>query len=1353
MFFHHLTGKQANKEVENKINPPQPVQPPVQLPNDRNLPLSTQPPQSSIPPEFQTFIKDSKSTPNFVANQSQTMYEQISQLKIDSNSYSNSYSTTSYYHQQQSTWKQGDPIKTNNSYNSLYNNNSNLNQSNNSPLKQQQSKERESLDSRIEHLIKKQGFANSFLGELSGLSNLSPSFESTSKYKHENDYNQRSNYKSSKESFHTSFHSEQIICTPPSPFLSASDYIKWGKVTQAIDEGRNPSLTDDEDQNEFNNPSSNEYSCDDDLFNEKVNDKQCTPRQRSSMRKRYNNNKNLNKINSSSSINKYDELDDDRMSLSSLSSGEKLELPEDSDRVSFTRKGFVPFTINSNDSGLKRTKSNSYWTKSSMTTNSSIDIVKINNKNQNFKLQISNLNNSSFLDSKHYRPNHLSSNKFNDVFDSYDDHGQMVEDKNKLKRSRLQNLKQGVLKIVIAELKGIIQKDINKKMIESTAFQIYENWWDESEKQFKLKKEQKENQENLNSTSAVCDKAPSSTITNKTPAYQEDSTAWSSVLSAVSYNKTNNSNPFLSEGYQYGHLRAAMPKMPSFKRKVKQTRNEDNQKSDYYKKGGFSDEEFEKISSDDGSFVNEKKYAKVKNRSAAIIDNDFESLSSDDESTSNLSARKFRDHKRKQKKSKSSLSGSSSSLSTSSGSFSSSASSSSSSAGETDSGGSEGDEESGSESDRSSASKKSDISSEVSSLESYDRNKHIKTITKPSSKSSLLSSISQSSISSKSFSSHESSSAYESEEDTKAIDKISSLVDRQEEEEEKEDELIKSKKIDKEQREPEVEKKHLEKELEKEEESVSEPVIDKPVKRKVGRPPKATKQQKATTNKEDKSTNATKSNEKENVKPLKKRKEMFNDEQNENELMTREEIEASEALMALSGFFPSSKQQQNEIGTAIQSTNLSQPKPVIILSDQMSSKQSATYETNSAAETDSASESEFMKTVFETPEESVAFDHSYCIPRNDLIRPRSKYVTNDFSTVFDDDDPTDIKYSDHMYNKIQSSKLLAKKKQQAQQQATAAEHGKKGKKIKAPKQPIVNDENIDLTAVIKKPEIKFPPRSRELEQEILCDFIQNGIDSEDVRYLKRSYDTLLQEDTNYKWLNESHWSDHPPTKITQPSKKKKKTEDWRVHLSGCARSEGYYKMTDKEKEKSSYVVNQVQENADEENENEDSAKVLRARMPTSTQQSTREARSNQRRLLATLEDVAWSDLLKFNQLQFRKKQLKFARSRIHDWGLFALEPIAADEMVIEYVGQQIRPIVADLREKKYNEMGIGSSYLFRVDLETIIDATKVGNLARFINHSCTVRIHCFDLFVFYCESRTNFKRFHFHSTSQTVMQK
>jgi histone-lysine N-methyltransferase SETD1 len=67
-----------------------------------------------------------------------------------------------------------------------------------------------------------------------------------------------------------------------------------------------------------------------------------------------------------------------------------------------------------------------------------------------------------------------------------------------------------------------------------------------------------------------------------------------------------------------------------------------------------------------------------------------------------------------------------------------------------------------------------------------------------------------------------------------------------------------------------------------------------------------------------------------------------------------------------------------------------------------------------------------------------------------------------------------------------------------------------------------------------------------------------------------------------------------------------------------------------------------------------------------------------------------------------------------------MEPIAADEMVIEYVGQMVLPVVADLRERHYEATGIGSSYLFRIDVDTIIDATKCGNLARFINHSCNV---------------------------------
>ncbi|XP_064461143.1 histone-lysine N-methyltransferase SETD1-like isoform X2 [Ornithodoros turicata] len=236
----------------------------------------------------------------------------------------------------------------------------------------------------------------------------------------------------------------------------------------------------------------------------------------------------------------------------------------------------------------------------------------------------------------------------------------------------------------------------------------------------------------------------------------------------------------------------------------------------------------------------------------------------------------------------------------------------------------------------------------------------------------------------------------------------------------------------------------------------------------------------------------------------------------------------------------------------------------------------------------------------------------------------------------------------------------------------------------------------------------FMKRNVVEEMNILYEFLKTGVDAEDVQYLKRSYDAMLQDEIQGYWLNDTHWVDHSPSNIPNPSKKKKK-EELRVHATGCARSEGYYKMDSKEKARFKHSGSCVPQH-------ESQDPTSKARIAA---QSSREARSNQRRLLTSFgEAEVVSDLLKFNQLKFRKKQLKFAKSRIHDWGLFALEPIAADEMVIEYVGQMVRPVMADRREQQYTQLGIGSSYLFRVDIETIIDATKCGNLARFINHSC-----------------------------------
>ncbi|XP_038589881.1 histone-lysine N-methyltransferase SETD1B-A isoform X1 [Micropterus salmoides] len=249
-----------------------------------------------------------------------------------------------------------------------------------------------------------------------------------------------------------------------------------------------------------------------------------------------------------------------------------------------------------------------------------------------------------------------------------------------------------------------------------------------------------------------------------------------------------------------------------------------------------------------------------------------------------------------------------------------------------------------------------------------------------------------------------------------------------------------------------------------------------------------------------------------------------------------------------------------------------------------------------------------------------------------------------------------------------------------------------------------------LSPVTSPPRSYFTPRTDFEEMTILYDIWNEGIDEEDMRLLQITYDKMLQQDNGNDWLNDTLWVNHPSTNI--PGVKKKRRDDgMRDHMTGCARSEGYYKIDKKDKIK--YL--QSTKLQSEEPPFDTQGMSIPAQVHASTRAGS-ERRSEQRRLLSSF--ACDSDLLKFNQLKFRKKKIRFCKSLIHDWGLFAMEPIAADEMVIEYVGQNIRQVIADMREKRYEEEGIGSSYMFRVDHDTIIDATKCGNFARFINHSC-----------------------------------
>lgn len=66
--------------------------------------------------------------------------------------------------------------------------------------------------------------------------------------------------------------------------------------------------------------------------------------------------------------------------------------------------------------------------------------------------------------------------------------------------------------------------------------------------------------------------------------------------------------------------------------------------------------------------------------------------------------------------------------------------------------------------------------------------------------------------------------------------------------------------------------------------------------------------------------------------------------------------------------------------------------------------------------------------------------------------------------------------------------------------------------------------------------------------------------------------------------------------------------------------------------------------------------------------------------------------------------------------------LAAGELVMEYAGEVIRRPVADRREQKYSQQGLGL-YLFALDKDYHIDATCKGNIARYINHSCRYATH------------------------------
>ena len=84
-------------------------------------------------------------------------------------------------------------------------------------------------------------------------------------------------------------------------------------------------------------------------------------------------------------------------------------------------------------------------------------------------------------------------------------------------------------------------------------------------------------------------------------------------------------------------------------------------------------------------------------------------------------------------------------------------------------------------------------------------------------------------------------------------------------------------------------------------------------------------------------------------------------------------------------------------------------------------------------------------------------------------------------------------------------------------------------------------------------------------------------------------------------------------------------------------------------------------------------------------------------------------------------RIRRRQSRLHGWGVFALEAIPKNKRIIAYTGEKISHKESVERERRYLEDG--SIWCFLLNSRWVIDGHVGGNDARFINHSC--RPNCY----------------------------